>query len=92
MKKILKAIKSYKKFTDIEEENIIKLQELWDNGVIPIGKTKEILKAIDKKMEPVEILNIILSLIPDDYFKFQNKDETIENIKLEVILSMYFKK
>lgn len=91
IKKVLKALKSYKGFTDIEEEKIGKYKELWDNGAIPVGKTKEVLKNIEGMTEPVKILNTIIEIIPQDYVQAESKSNKNEEVKTEVILSMYLK-
>ena len=87
--KVLKAILKSRKFTDIEEQNIYKMIELWENGEIPSGITKQIIKDIKNIDDEVSAYNEIYDRIPDIYFNNDKQHLQKKSVKKQVILSVY---
>ena len=87
--KVLKAILKSRKFTDIEEQNIYKMIELWENGEIPSGITKQIIKDIKNIDDEISAYNEIYDRIPDIYFNNDKQHLQKKSVKKQVILSVY---
>ncbi|NMC59541.1 MAG: hypothetical protein GYA51_09205, partial [Candidatus Methanofastidiosa archaeon] len=86
---ILRAIEKTREFTDDDEEYIRDVLQLLDDGAIPKGTIKNLLKKVEKQPEPLKILGIIKSEITDVYF--QPVIGTVDTSgPKEVILSEYF--
>lgn len=92
--KILKGLlKVCKTLTDIQENRIKQLKELWEDGNIPASISKEIVKAIKDVNDPIKIYYEIEKLVPDKYFeKRENKQKKNIEGKIKVILSEYFQR
>lgn len=86
--KYLKAINNYSKFTEFENQRIDKLMCLFEDGVIPKNKLKEIVKMIKGVTNPVEILNTIWDMIPSSYIENNTQNDDIEEYNTEVVLSL----
>lgn len=89
--KLLKAIRSYPKFTDEQEDNIDKLIKLCKNGEIPAKVTKDILKAQKLYTDILELYFEIFKIVPPTYFKEKttvNLNSPVDGLK-QVILSCY---
>ncbi len=89
--KILKALLQCRKFTDIEEEIINKMIQLWEDGEIPSGITKDILKEIKKIDDPIEVYHEVYDMIPDRYFEQSTSPKENTNHEKQVVLSMHLK-
>lgn len=86
--KYLKAINNYSKFTEFENQRIDKLMCLFEDGVVPKNKLKEIVKMIKGVTNPVEILNTIWDMIPSSYIENNTQNDNIEEYNTEVVLSL----
>lgn len=86
--KYLKAINNYSKFTEFENQRIDKLMCLFEDGVVPKNKLKEIVKMIKGVTNPVEILNTIWDMIPSSYIENNTQNDDIEEYNTEVVLSL----
>ncbi len=90
--KVLKAIMKSRKLTDLEESNINKMIELFENGEIPSGISKQIIKKLKNIDDEVEAYKGIYSCVPDGYFteakRYINKTSSAK----QVILSIYLKR
>lgn len=86
--KYLKAINHYPKFTEFENQRIDKLMILFEDGVIPKNKLKEIVKAVKGASNPIEILNTIWDMVPNSYIENNNSNDNIEEYNTEVVLSL----
>ncbi len=86
--KYLKAINNYSKFTEFENQRIDKLMCLFEDGVVPKNKLKEIVKMIKGVTNPIEILNTIWDMIPSSYIENNTQSENIEEYNTEVVLSL----
>jgi hypothetical protein len=91
MVKMLKALSKCKKLTDIQEETIQKMLELWQNGEIPANITKEALKLAKTETDELQLYAVIYDLIPDRYFVGRNQKKTMVNGEKQVILSCWLK-
>ncbi len=87
--KILRAIKNTKEFTDVDEEYIENILQLIDDGAIPKGTLKNLIRKIEKQTEPLKILGLIKSEITDVFFQPVIGTVDVSGPK-EVILSEYF--
>lgn len=89
--KVLKALLKCRQFTNVEEGNINKMIQLWEDGEIPEGITKPILKDIKTIDDPVEAYHEIYDRVPDRYFVEKRDVRAILNQEKQVILSMYLR-
>lgn len=89
--KVLKAIIKSRKLTDIEESNINKMILLFENGEIPSGISKQIIKNIKNIDDVIEAYKEIYNCIPDGYFTESKKHSKFMNSTKQVILSVYLK-
>lgn len=87
--KILKAIKTDSRITDIQEEKIEKMISLWENGEIPSKISKDIVKASKLSNDSLDLFCEIENLMPPAYFEINtNQKEVVEGEK-QIILSCY---
>ncbi len=91
MIKLLKALTKCQKFTEEQDENLQKMLDLWQNGEIASGLTKEILKDIKNIDDPVQTYFEIFDRIPDRYFMGRGKRKQVADGEKQVILSCYLK-
>jgi len=91
MIKILKALTKCRKFTEEQEENLQKMLDLWQNGEIASGLTKEVLKDIKNIADPVQAYFEIFNHVPDRYFLGRGKHKQDSQSEKQVILSCYLK-
>ncbi|MCL1843483.1 MAG: phospholipase D-like domain-containing protein [Defluviitaleaceae bacterium] len=89
MIKLLKALSKCKKFTDIQEEVLQKMIELWQNGEIPASITKEALKISKLETDELQLYSVILDLIPERYFVGRNLKKAMTTGEKQVILSCW---
>lgn len=91
--KTLKAISRCKSFTDNQDEQIKRMQKIWEDGNVPINISRDIIKQIKGMKDPVEIFYEILGIIPEKYFeeRIASKSMTLQG-NIKVILSSYLKK
>jgi len=92
MVKILKAIIKCKILIDEQEENIMKMISLWENGDIAQSLTKEIIKDIKTIDEPIKAYYEIFDRIPDRYFEKRITKSSTESTEKQVILSLFMKR
>lgn len=95
MIKLLKAIARCKKFTGDQDELIIKMRTLWEDGEIPQALTKEILKDInnlDDNVDELQIFHEIYDRIPERYFSGRTERKSKTSGKRQVILSCFLRK
>lgn len=91
--KILKAIARCKAFTDDQDKLIQRMKNIWEEGNVPPGISKEVIKQTKGMTDPVKIFYEILEIVPDKYFE-ERKGKKKINISgdMKVILSSYLKK
>ena len=87
--KTLKAMKKEPTMTDIQEDNIDKLIELWSNGEIPAKISKDVMKCVPLAKDAQSLYFDILNMVPETYFN--EKKSTISSVdgEKQVILSCY---
>lgn len=88
--KLLKAIKSEPRLTDIEEKKLELLIERWENGEIPSKVSKDVVK--ESKLQHSDILELyhdIMNHIPDSYLEEKQKKSSTTIKETKVILSCY---
>lgn len=86
--RILKAILHTPEFTDEDEEYIGRVLRLIDDGALPKGTVKKVLKKIERTPQPLQMLAQIRSEITDEFFSPAFGPVDISGPK-EVILSEY---
>jgi len=87
----IKAIQSFKGFTEDDEEYLIRLLTVVEEGALPKQTSKTLMQAINgKENDPLKILAILRSGIPHEFFK-EHISETAADTSgpREVILSEY---
>ena len=92
--KILKALSRCKKFTDEQDELILSMKMLWENGEIPQALTKEILKDIKAMGDDLDELKAFYEMydrIPERYFAGRNEKRNKTKSEKQVILSCFMK-
>ncbi len=87
--KILKAIRNYDKFTDIESNKIKEIKKIFQDGVVPSKTMSEINKELKGKTDPIEVYKIVNKLLPQNYINSNYEDKNIEDYDTEVVLSYY---
>ena len=91
MIKRLKWIAKCEGFTDEQDNNILRMFSLWENGEIPSTITKRILKDIEKIEDPMQAYFEILDRIPDRYFLINKQRKKETNGQKQVILSCFLR-
>ena len=91
MLKLLKAISSVT-FTDEQDEMILKMRKLWEDGEIPQSLTKELLKAVDGITDPIQVYYEIYDRIPEKYLEERKTKKSMLSGNKQVILSAYLRK
>jgi len=91
--KILKAIARCKSFTDDQDKMIERMKKIWEEGNVPPGISKEVIKQTKGMTDPVKIFYEIFEIVPDKYFE-ERKGKKKINISgdMKVILSLYLEK
>ncbi len=91
--KMLKAIAKCKTFTDDQDKLIQRMKSIWEEGNVPPGISKEVIKQTKGMTDPVKIFYEIIEIVPDKYFE-ERKGKKRINISgdMQVILSSYLKK
>lgn len=90
--KTLKAMKNAPQITEDQEEKILKMISLWENGDIPAKVSKDIVKKINNP--PADILEFyfaFINLIPPIYFEDKQKQSARVDGSKQVILSCFLK-
>ena len=88
--KTLKALKSWRKFTQYDYERVERLMEVWELGIVPAAINKDAVKGIKTIMEePAKVLNYLWDIVPDSYKNYEDKKKTQMIGKSEVILSSF---
>jgi len=86
----IKAIKDYKGFTEDDEEYLNKLLKIVEEGALPKQTAKKLVNAFTGMQEPLKILSILRSGIPQEFFKEHISETAAETSgPREVILSEY---
>lgn len=91
IEKTLRGLLSYRKFTDEQEELIRKMKKVWEDGNIPATISKEVVKAIKGKIDPLEIFYIIKEIVPEQYFIERKLSQRKNSGAIKVVLSSYLK-
>lgn len=86
--RILRAIHHSPEFTEEDEEYVGKVLQLIEDGALPKGVIKKILRKIEKTPEPLPMLARIKSEMSDEFFRPSIGPVDISGPK-EVILSEY---
>jgi superfamily II DNA/RNA helicase len=89
---IIKAIRNDKKFTEDDEEYLKKLLKVLEDGSLPKQTAKKIITTInaDKIKDPLTLLAIFRSSVPQEFFKEHISESAAETSgPREVILSEY---
>ena len=91
--KMLKAIAKCKAFTDDQDKMIQRMKSSWEEGNVPPGITKEVIKQTKGMNDPVKIFYELLEIIPEKYLEERKGNKKV-NISgdIKVILSSYLKK
>ena len=89
MLRLLKAISKCKSFTDEQDEMILKMKRLWEDGEIPQSLTKELLKAVNGITDPIQVYYEIFDRIPERYFEERKTKRNMLSGDKQVILSSY---
>ncbi len=91
--KILKAIAKCKAFTDDQDKIIQRMKSIWEEGNVPPGVTKEVIRQTKGMTDPVKIFYEMIEIVPDKYFE-ERKGKKKINLSgdMKVILSSYLKK
>jgi superfamily II DNA/RNA helicase len=87
---VIKAVKSYKGFTEDDEEYLNRILKLIEEGALPKQTAKKVTKAITGGQNPLKILSIFRKGIPQEFFA-QHISEMAADTSgpREVILSEY---
>lgn len=87
----IKAIRSFKGFTEDDEEYLKKLLSVVEEGALPKQTAKKLMQGIGgKETDPLKILAILRSGIPQEFFKAHISETAAETSgPREVILSEY---
>lgn len=91
MIKLLKALTKCQKFTETQDENLLKMLELWQNGEISATLTKEILRDVKSIGDPVQAYFEIFDRVPDRYFRGRGQKKVKQIGEKQVVLSCYLK-
>lgn len=89
---IIKAIRNDKKFTEDDEEYLKKLLKVLEEGSLPKQTAKKLINAAntDKIKDPLKLLSIFRSGVPEEFFKEHISESAAETSgPREVILSEY---
>lgn len=91
--KIIRAtLQIQKQFTEDDEEYLHEIMDLLEDGVLPKGLTKKVVKELNdlKDLEPLKILGKIKAGIPSEYLQEKDSNAPIEpSGPRKVILSEY---
>jgi len=86
----IKAIKDYKGFTEDDEEYLNKLLKIVEEGALPKQTAKKLVNAFTGIKDPLKILSIFRSGIPQEFFREHISETAAETSgPREVILSEY---
>lgn len=88
--KVLKSssLRNFKGFTDEDEDYLKLARTAFENGTVPRNTAKKIKQSLGKKLEPLNVLQILKIHIPYDDIYFESH-KPHENVVREVILSEY---
>jgi superfamily II DNA/RNA helicase len=89
--KLLKAIKSEKRLTDIQEDTLELLIKRWGNGEMPSKISKDVLRKSAVTTDVLELYYDIVNLIPQTYLDEQPSGKSLVEGEKQVILSCYLK-
>ena len=92
MIKLLKAISKCKSFTDEQDEMLVRIRKLWEDGEIPQSLTKEILKSVEGISDPMQIYYEIYDRIPEKYLEDRKTRKNLLSGNKQVILSAFLYK
>ena len=90
MLQTIKAILSYKGFTEGDDEYLIKLLKITEEGALPKHTAKKLVNAIAGERDPLKMLSVLRRGIPHEFFKEHISETAAETYgPREVILSEY---
>ncbi len=85
-----KEVKSFKSFTDEDEEYIHNVIRLLEDGALPRPTTKKVAEAFKTEMNPLKMLAIMKRDIPEQFFQSTRAEKSRwSSSPREVILSEY---
>lgn len=88
---VLRAMQNEPTFTGDQEDIILRLLRAYENGDIPQGITKAIVKELKVAQDIIEAYYVITDLVPDQYL-YERKDAVLHTEgEKQVILSCYLK-
>lgn len=92
--KVMNMLKALRRIiiTENEENQLSRLMEIWENGVIPIKITKEVLSSTKGMTDPLKVFNTILNIVPRQYLATDEKIIDKMEGDIEIILSSYLQK
>jgi len=86
----IKAIKAYKGFTEGDEEYLNRLLKITEEGALPKQTARKLINAIAGQRDPLKILSLLRSGIPQEFFREHISESAAETSgPREVILSEY---
>lgn len=86
----IKAIKASKGFTEGDEEYLNRLLKITEEGALPKQTARKLINAIAGQRDPLKILSVLRSGIPQEFFKEHISESAAETSgPREVILSEY---
>ena len=85
-----REVRSFKGFTDEDEEFIREIIRLLEDGALPRPTTKKVVEALKTEINPLKILGILKRDIPSRFFQTTHAAQSSRNTSpREVILSEY---
>jgi len=88
----VKELQQYQGFTDENEEYIRLVLNAYERGVIPLNTTKRIKRKIEREVNPLKVLAILMKEIPDNILDIKETWKPVGSEKREVILSEFLTK
>lgn len=87
-----RSLKSFKGFTDDEDDFLKKVLNAFQNGIIPDFTSKKIKKDLEKEIEPLKLLKILKDNISTNLVSNELNTKSKDTELREVILSEYLVK
>jgi hypothetical protein len=84
-----KAVRRCPQFTDDDEEFVGKVIRLLEDGALPKRTTQKIAEALQKEIQPLNVLRILRRGIPREFLLATQASASQSNAPREVILSSW---
>ncbi|MCP4702316.1 MAG: hypothetical protein GY862_36470 [Gammaproteobacteria bacterium] len=84
-----RTFKKHKGFTDDDENYILQVRTALEAGVLPKNTNKRIKQALDKILDPLQVLRVLRDNIPNSLLYDNTDDTTDKTAPGEIILSAY---